>query len=185
MNEESLIYNTPNSGEILTKINNHNFKNAWKKNLKKNNQNLYWSIFIIIAGLIAVFSEDNSIAGFFFGFAFACLSSYFSYKSNYNKYKESFNKQLGIEISNLNKNSKDVIWEFAPDYFRFKNYKHDFKFLWEGITYHISDNDFLYIQALPNLYFILDRANIDENNFNKTLEYLNNKSKLKESPILE
>lgn len=177
MNAEILTYNTPNSGEILTKIHHHSFKNLWKKNLKKNNRNLYWGIIFIIVGLIAVFSGDNNFAGFFFGFSLACLSSYFSYKSQYNKYKKDFENQLNLEISNLSKNSKEVIWEFTPEYFRFKNYKHDLKFLWEGITYFILDDNFLYIKVLPNLHIVLDKENIDEINFNKTIEYLETRAK--------
>ncbi|WP_294233400.1 hypothetical protein [uncultured Chryseobacterium sp.] len=178
MDKEILIYNTPNSGEILTKIHHHSFKNVWKKNLKKNNQNLVWAIIFIIAGLIAVFSENHTFAGFFFGFSLACLTSYFSYKSQYNEYKKNFERQLNKEIINLNKNSKDVIWEFAPEYFRFRNYKYDFRFLWEGVTYFILDTNFLYIKVLPELCFILDKENIDEINFNKTIEYLKTKAQI-------
>ncbi|MEI7489023.1 MAG: hypothetical protein WCJ72_16765, partial [Chryseobacterium sp.] len=89
------------------------------------------------------------------------------------------NTLLDKETKDLATNSKDVIWEFTPTYFRFKNYKSDFKFSWETITYCLLDDQYLYITASPYMNFILDKTNIDEENLNKTIDYLKNKSHFK------
>ena len=75
-------------------------------------------------------------------------------------------------MSNLKTNSKDVIWEFTPAHFSFKNYKSEYKFIWNEITYCILDDQYLYITASNFMNFILDKANIDRENLDKTIEYL-------------
>jgi hypothetical protein len=96
------------------------------------------------------------------------------------KYKKTFFINLKKECEALKENSKDIIWEFTPTHFSFKNYKSEYKFIWSEITYCILDDKYLYITASSFMNFILDKANIDEDNLNKTIEYLENKSKFKE-----
>lgn len=177
MTKQTLTYNTPNSEHILRKINQYEFKRQWKNNLKNNNRNLYWGITFIVFGIIAILLEEYIFSGFFFGFSLASISSYYSYQSRYKKYKKTFYEKLDHEISSLELNSKDVIWEFTPTHFSFKNYKSEFKFLWSEITYCILDDEYLYITASSFMNFILDKANIDKENLNETLQFLENKSK--------
>lgn len=180
MNEEILTYNTPSSPEILEKINHYEFNRLWKDNLNNNGKNLVYGILFTIAGIIAVYSEGYSFAGFFFGFSLAAFSYYFSYYSSYKKAKKKFQEIIDGEISNLNSNSNDVIWEFTPTHFGFKNYKSEYKFIWQEITYCILEDKYLYITASSVMNFILDKVNIDQDNLNKTIEYLEIKSKFKE-----
>lgn len=178
MNEEILIYNTQNSGETLKNIKQYEFKRIWKNNLNKNNKNLLGGIlFLLLAGFMLFLKQ--SFGYFFVGVGSMYLVLFFNYISIYRKAKKVYNDFSINEIEELDRNSKDVIWEFTPTYFKFSNFKSEFKFAWEGITYCILDDKYLYITVITHLNFILDKANIDENNFNKTIEYLNNKSKLK------
>ncbi|HCM33174.1 hypothetical protein [Chryseobacterium sp.] len=177
MTEQTLIYNTPNSERIVRQIHLYNFTRTWKKNLSKNKKNLMWGIIFILFAAYMLFRKE--FFGFFFlGFGLFYFFTYINYISTYQKHKKSFDQSLNKEVESLNANSKDVIWEYTPTYFKFQNYKSEFKFNWETITYCILDNQYLYITAMPHLSFILDKNNIDEDNYNKTLDYLNNKSKL-------
>ncbi|MGL6125707.1 hypothetical protein [Chryseobacterium artocarpi] len=179
MNEEVLTYNTPNSEKILRKIHYYEFTRAWKKNLNKNKKNLMWGIiYILLAAYMLFYKKYFGL--FFLGFGLFYIFSYINYIVVYQKRKKEFNESLNKEIEEFNLNPKDVIWEFTPEYFKFLNYKSEFKFNWDSITYSILDNQYIYITAMPSLHFILDKANIDDNNYNKTIAYLNNKSKAKE-----
>lgn len=178
MNEYILTYNTPNSEEILKKIHQYEFKRIWKKNLSKNNKNISWTIFfLLLAGFMLFYKEYFGY--FFLGLGLMYFSIFITYRLTYGKNKKAFNTFHNKEIKDLKVNSKDVIWEYTPTYFRFKNYKSDLKFSWETITYCLLDDQYLYITASPYINFILDKTNIDEVNFNKTIDYLNNKSHLK------
>lgn len=175
---ETLIYNTPNSEEILRKIHNFSFKKAWNGNLAKNNKNLFWgTVFLSLGGFLLYY--EKQFGYFFIGFAIMYLSLFFTFHSQYRKHKNTFNKQLAKEIKDLNENSKDVFWEFTPTHFRFQNYKHEFKFTWDGITYCLLEDQYLYITTMPNLSFILDKANIDTDHFQNIIEYLRHKSIIK------
>jgi len=110
----------------------------------------------------------------------AIFSYYFSYYSSYKKSKKKFQEIIEKEISNLKTNSKDVIWEFTLTHFSFKNYKSEYKFIWQEITYCILDDKYLYITASSFMNFILDKANIDEDNLNKTIDFLERESSFKE-----
>jgi len=180
MIEEILTYNTPNSGEILQQINHYEFRRIWKVNLKKNNKNLYWGITSLALAALTFLYKDYAFTGFFFGFSLAAFSYSFSYYSLYKKNKKKFLEIIERETSNLKTNSNEVIWEFTPTHFGFKNYKSEYKFIWEEITYCILDDQYLYVTASSFMNFILDKANIDEDNLNKTIEYLKRKSKFKE-----
>ena len=180
MADEILTYNTPNSEQILRKINQYEFRRQWKNNLKKNNKNLYWGITFIVFGIITVLPKNYTFSGFFFGFALASVSSYFNYLSQYKKIKKNFHDKLDQEISDLKTNSNDVIWEFTPTHFGFKNYKSGYNFIWKEITYCILDDQYLYITASSFINFILDKINIDEENLKKTIDYLESKSLLRE-----
>ncbi|MBO6186103.1 MAG: hypothetical protein J6O88_15700 [Chryseobacterium sp.] len=180
MTEETLTYNTPCSAEIFTQIQQYEFKRLWKDNLKDNSKNLFYGILFTLVGILIILAEGYRFAGFFLGFSLAAFSYYFSYHSSYKKAKKRHEKIIEKEISCLRINSTDVIWEFTPTHFSFKNYKSEYKFIWQEITYCILDDKYLYITASSFMHFILDKANIDENNLNKTIIYLENKSKFKE-----
>lgn len=135
---EPLIYNTPNSEEILRNIYTFEIQRNWKKNLAKNNKNLFWSIvFILLAAFLFIYRQ--SIAYFFAGLALMYIIIFINYRIAYKRHKKKMSDLLEEEIKNFRQNPKDVIWEFTPDYFRFRNYKHDFKFAWEGITYCVLE----------------------------------------------
>jgi hypothetical protein len=180
MKEEILTYNTPCSEEILRQINQYEFKRLWENNLYKNNKNLLGGIVTLIFAIVFFLTEDYGFSGLFSGFAIATIINYISYYSSYRKNKKKFQEIIDKEISNFKINSKDVIWEFTPTHFGFKNYKSEYKFIWEEITYCILDDKYLYITASSFLNFILDKANIDEINLNKTIQYLESKSQFKE-----
>lgn len=180
MTNEILTYNTPNSGEIFQNIHQYEFNRIWKQNLKKNNKNIYWGITSLALAALTFFYEDYAFTGFFSGFSLAAFSYFFSYYSIYKKNKKKFLEIVEREISNLKTNSNDVIWEFTPTHFGFKNYKSEYKFIWQEITYCILDDQYLYITASSFVNFILDKVNIDEDNLNKTIAYLENKSLFKE-----
>ncbi|CAD7809169.1 hypothetical protein CHRY9390_01953 [Chryseobacterium aquaeductus] len=180
MNEEILTYNTPNSGEILQQINRYEYKRLWENSLKKNTKNLFYGITFTVFGVIAFFLGGYIYAAFFLGFSIAVYSYYFSSLADYKKHKKDFFSEIDREITNLRANSKDVIWEFTPTHFSFKNYRAEYKFIWQEITYCILDDKYLYITASSVMNFILDKDNIDEDNLTKTILYLENKSKFKE-----
>lgn len=180
MNEEILTYSTPTSGEISQQIYHYEFKRLWKDNLKNNNKNLFYGILFTLVGILIILGEGYRFAGFFLGFSLAAFSYYFSYYSSYKKTKNKFQETLNKEVSNQKLNSKDVIWEFTPTHFSFKNYKAEYKFIWSEVTYCILDDQYLYITASSQLNFILDKANIDEENLNKTILYLEKHSRFEE-----
>jgi len=93
---------------------------------------------------------------------------FFNYLFVFKKIKKNFNDLLTKDIAELNQNSKDAIWEFTPTHFSFKNYKSEYKFIWQEITYCILEDKYLYITVSSFMNFILDKANIDEVNLNKT-----------------
>lgn len=172
MNEEILTYNTPCSEEILKQINQYEFKRLWENNLAKNNKNLLGGITTSVIAIVFFITKDYGFAGLLAGFSIATCINYISYYSLYRKNKKKFKEIIEREISNLNTNSKDVIWEFTPVHFSFKNYKSEYKFIWNEITYCILDDQYLYITASNFMNFILDKANIDRENLDKTIEYL-------------
>jgi len=176
--KETLSYNTPNSEEILQQINQYEFARIWKKNLSKNNRNLIWGIFFTILASFMLFRKD--FFGFLFlGFGLFYIFSCINYIVTYRKHKKTFSQILDKETKDLNLNSKDVLWEFTETYFRFQNYKAEFIFNWEMITYCILDDQYIYITSNPyQLNFILDKANIPGNNYDRTISYLRDKSKL-------
>lgn len=176
--ENILIYNTPTSEKIIREINDAHFKKANKKYLSNNNKNLYWGIALLLIAILPFRSADYAIATFLIGYSLALIFLHVSNTSNYFKIKNSYFEHINKEAEHLNQNSKDVFWEYAPTYFRFRNYKQDLKYSWVDITYQIFDNKYLYIIALDNLCFILNKENIDEENFQKTVEYLKQKSVL-------
>lgn len=180
MTAETLTYNTRTSEQILRKINQYDFKRQWKNNLTKNNKNLYWGIVFIMFGIVAILLEDYIFSGFFFGFSLASISSYYKYLSQYRSIKKLFCEKLDYEIYSFELNPKDVIWEFTPIHFSFKNYKSEFKFLWSEVTYCILDDEYLYITASSFMNFILDKSSIDKENLDKTLKFLEIKSKFTE-----
>ncbi|MDQ1160577.1 hypothetical protein QE422_000945 [Chryseobacterium sp. SORGH_AS 447] len=179
MNQELLTYNTPNSEEILRKINSYEFKRIWESKLEKNNKNLLGGIILICMSIIFFLTQDYGIAGLFAGSGIITCMNYIYYYSVYSKDRKRFNAIINREVLDLGKNSKDVIWEFSPTHFSFKNYKSEFKFLWSEITYCILDNQYLYITAFSALNFILDKNNIDKENLTKTIEYLESKTQFK------
>lgn len=179
MNEEILTYNTPCSEEILRQINQYEFKRLWEDNLIKNNKNLLGGIVTLIIAIVFFLTEDYGFAGLLAGFSIATCINYVSYYSLYRKNKKKFKEIIEREVSNPKTNSKDVIWEFTPTHFSFKNYKSEYKFIWNEITYCILDDQYLYITASSFMNFILDKANIDESNLNKTISYLETKSKFR------
>ncbi len=179
MNEEILTYNTPNSEEILSKIQKYEFKRVWKNNLKKSYKNLFWGISFLLLCAVMLFYKEH-FGYFFLGVGLMYFFIFFNYLLLYTKAKKKFNDLLNREIKALNQNSKDVIWEFTPKYFSFKNYKSEYKFTWETITYCIIDNQYLYIKVEPYINIILDKANIGEHNLNLTLQYLQAKACFKE-----
>ncbi len=177
--EKILIYNTPNSEEITREINDNNLKRVYKKYISNNNKNLYWGIALAFFAVFFLLFSDYPIGTFLAGGALVLFSFYSSYHINYKKIKKAFCENINKEVENLNQNSKDVFWEYAPTYFRFKNYKQDLKFSWEDITYQIIEDKYLYVIAMSNLCFILDKENIEVENFQKTMEYLKEKAVLK------
>lgn len=180
MTEEILIYNTPCTEEIFKQIQHYEFKRIWKKNLAKNNKNLFAGTIILLFAIMFFITEDYGFAGLFGGYVIATYIYCFSYYSQYKKHKKNIQELIAREISNIKINSKDVIWEFNPTHFCFKNYKSEYKFIWQEITYCILDDKYLYITASSFMHFILDKANIDESNLNKTTAYLEKKSQFKE-----
>lgn len=180
MQEETLSYNTPCSGEIYRKINEYEFTRLWKTNLRKNNNNLIWGSTASVFAILAFLTEDYGIAGFLGGFGIAAFSYYSSYYSSYKKSKKLYSEAINQEVENLKNNSTDVIWEYTPTHFYFKNYKSEHRFLWSQVTYCILDEKYLYITAASMLHFILDFDNIDSENLDKTKEYLQAKSKFRE-----
>ncbi len=172
MNEEILTYNTPRSEQILRQINHYEFKRLWENNLAKNNKSLLGGITTSIMAIVFFITRDYGFAGLLAGFSIATCINYIYYYSLYRKNKRKFKEIIEREISNLSTNSKDVIWEFTPTHFSFKNYKSEYKFIWNEITYCILDDQYLYITAYSFMNFILDKANIDRENLDRTIEYL-------------
>ncbi|MGI9651654.1 hypothetical protein [Chryseobacterium sp. RLHN22] len=180
MNEEILTFNTPCSEETLRQINQYEFKRLWESNLTKNNKNLLGGIITLAVAIVFFLTEDYGFAGLFAGFSIATCINYVSYYSLYRKNKKKLKEIIEKEVANIKTNSKDVIWEFTPSHFSFKNYKSEYKFIWKEITYCILDDQYLYITASSFMNFILDKANIDGENLNKTLQHLEKYSSFKE-----
>lgn len=180
MNEEILTYNTPNSEAVFVNIQQYEFKRKWEKNLKKNNKNLLAGIFTLFFAIIFITTKDYGAAGILGGFGITTCINYLFYYSLYRKNKKKFNEIIEREISNLNTNSKDTIWEFTTSHFCFRNYKSEYKFIWSEVTYCILEDKYLYITASSQVSFILDKANIDEENLNKTILYLEKHSRFEE-----
>jgi non-homologous end joining protein Ku len=71
--------------------------------------------------------------------------------------------------------------DFSNIKFKRVNEKTGKEIKWESIVKgYFMDDKYLYITASNLMNFILDKANIDENNLNKTISYFENKSKFKE-----
>ncbi|REC47019.1 hypothetical protein [Chryseobacterium pennipullorum] len=179
MNEEILTYTTPNSEKLLRQIHQYEFARMWKKNLNKNNKNLIWGIIFILLAVGMLFYRQY-LGLLFLGFGLFYVFSYINYISVYQKHKKTFNESLNKEVEKLHINTKDVIWEFTPEYFKFKDYKSELTFPWNTITYSILDNRYVYITAMPSFHIILDKINIDDSTYNKTVTYLNTRSRVQE-----
>ena len=180
MNPTILTYNTPTSGEITKTIYEYEFKRLWKKNLDGNNKNLFFAVACLILGAYTFISDDFVLTSFFAGAGLIVFSNYLTHALSYRKSKKKLKEIIEKDNSDLKLNSNDVIWEFTPDHFKFKNYKSEYKCIWSEITYCILDDQFLYITASSRLNFVLDKANVDEENLNKTIQYLEEKAQFKE-----
>lgn len=180
MNPTILTYNTPTSGEITKTIYEYEFKRLWKKNLDGNIANLFFGIFCLLIVVLTLIFEPDLFTGFFAGMGLIAFSTYFSRYLSYRTSKKKLKEIIEKDNSDLKLNSNDVIWEFTPDHFKFKNYKSEYKCIWSEITYCVLDDQFLYITASSRLNFILDKANVDEENLNKTIQYLEEKAQFKE-----
>jgi hypothetical protein len=179
MNQETLIYTTPNSEEILRKINGYEFRRIWESKLEKNNKNLLGGIIVIFISIIFFLTQDYLVAGLFAGSGIMTCVNYIYYYSIYRKNKKRFNTIIDREAILLMTNSTNVTWEFSPTHFSFKDYKSEHKFIWNEITYCILDDHYLYITASHYLNFILDKNNIDKENLSKTIDYLASKAQFK------
>lgn len=175
MTDKILTYSTPCSEEILKQINEYEFKRLWKNNLKINQRNLFYGITFLVLG--AFISYTSSYGYFLLGAGFMYIVFFINYLLQYRKIKKKFFENLNEECLRLRENSKDVTWEFTPTHFSFKNYKSEHKSIWQEITYCIFDDKYLYITASSFMHFILNKDNIDEDNLNKTIQYLESKSK--------
>lgn len=181
MIEQTLTYNTPNSEQILRKINQYEFKRIWKNNLLKNQKRLVSGIFFLAMAVFMIFYFPP-FGYFLLGIGLIYIINFFDYFLIYKKHKREFENILIKECNELKENSKDVIWKFTPTHFSFKNYKSEYKYIWDEITYCILDNQYLHITASNFMTFILDKANVDKDNLDKTIQYLEKKSKFKEIP---
>lgn len=179
MNDKTLIYTTACTEENLRHINQYEFKRIWETNLNKNNKNLLAGIITILLGTLFFSTKNYGFAGVFAGYGITVCIYYLSYYSQYKKHKKKFQEIIERDVLNLKANSKDIIWEFTPNHFSFKNYKSEYKFIWNEITYCILDDQYLYITASSFMNFILDKANIDKENLERTVEYLENKAQFK------
>lgn len=153
-----------------------NFDEAWKPHLIKNRKNIYSCIVMILigSGLIYFKGYVGSIflvLGLFY--FLHGLHYYFNYKKKKKKQAHIANLEAQSQI-NANENS---IWEFNDEYFRYKDYKGDFKLKWFAFQgYRIIDNTlFLDVYSDNLMSYIINKEEIGAEEFNTVIALVKKK----------
>lgn len=151
---------------------------TWNKTLKKHKTNLNVSIISVLLGSLIVYGNDNiGLIMVTIGF----LGLYIYYRSNliYRENKRKYENAFNDEIEKFKKSKENTIWEFHDDYFKYKDYKYDFKITWEGFNSYriIEDNIFIDMNAESQLSYILAKEEIGEESFQTLIDFVDTKLK--------
>lgn len=98
------------------------------------------------------------------------LTSWFLFV-RYNKAKKATQNIIKIEIEQNTEWKENLIWEFAKDYVRFKDYKYDLRIKWFYFkTYRVIDDHLFLDQNMHRTAaFIISKKEIGATNFVKVI----------------
>lgn len=156
------------------------FNSIWETNLKRNKNQLLWSVPIIALGILL--ANINPILGIvFIAIGIHYLIIYFNYKSHYKTSKNVFNQQVNEEIQGYVNCGKPTIWEFSEDHLKITDYRFNSEMKWVCFKMQREINGILFLDLKVgnNLSYIIGENEIGTENYKKTLEFV--KSKVKAS----
>jgi len=154
-----------------------------KKNLHQNSTNLVVGLTILTVSIPLLIFE------FIAGYTFLFIGLFYSYSSikyflRVRKNKRKFLETLEEEINGHIQNLSVCTWEFESNYFHYTDYRFDHKIKWFAFSeYEVIDSVlFLKLNNSVTPGFILEEAEVGEDNFAKLKEFLSQRIKSNPPP---
>lgn len=171
-------FDIPFIKEIYIEQSKLKFDLIWKKIVKKNNHTLIVGIISIAMGSLVMIGKNNIGIIFIIMGAFFLLQFY-KIRTVFLKAKNRYFSAVETEAKNQIEAEQNSIWEFTDEYFRYKDYKVDYKTNWSVFKSFriINDNLFLDINAENSSSYIVSKKEIGEENFESLVSLVEQKIK--------
>jgi hypothetical protein len=169
-------FEIPFDEEIYKKQVMLNLSITWEKLLKKSKNNLFFYIFFISMGLLAIYGKNNIGVIFIIVGLYGLLECY-KINTAYRNSKKAHLKLIENEIKEQIESNEFSIWEFNDEYLRYKDYKFETKVKWIAFKNYriIEDNIFLDLDLGNHSSYILSKEEIGNDSFENIIKLVNTK----------
>jgi len=142
------------------------FASIWKKVLKKQKQNMYYGLVLIIFGISIICGKNN------IGFVLVFLGAngimfWFRIYSHYQVAKRIYLKLIDKNVKEYLAHDQVSVWNLTDDYFHYYDYKLDVKMKWIALTGYRVIGNIIIVDSNVGICFILSRGEIGTQNFNE------------------
>ncbi len=171
-----MIFEIAFDEEIYREQNKLYFDSEWENNLKKNKKGFFYGIPMSVLGLF-ILIKDNELGLVFLMCGLFLIYTSYKYYMFYRKRYKFFFKSIDEEVIKNNVNKLVSRWEFNTDFFKYGDHRFEIKYNWEFFQSFkmIDENLFIYFDIEKRVPFILGKAEIDLNQFDKVIQFLNQK----------
>lgn len=173
--KEKLTYNTPNSAEIERHLSEVFFEIRWESFRKNMRFDRMMIVMLFLISWISFLEGNNIVFAVTFIIGGKELWNNIRQYRLYKKEEQEFKSLLEERIKEVEENSKDVFWEYTPEYFSFQNYALNIRVIWSGVSYNIFRDRYLGVWVSGSL-FVLDKNNVADEVFDDTIKFLEAKS---------
>ncbi|ALR31464.1 hypothetical protein ATE47_13470 [Chryseobacterium sp. IHB B 17019] len=151
---------------------NFYFKYVWSKSFKGWIRIIIFTLVFLLLGFYPIKNFETSLLFYLFryggiflcGYCFILIYQYFISKR---KFKKEADKII-TEYKNKNESSFIILDQKSIE---FKNPFTTVNTIWEKISY-IKLNDYIFVNAISNLYFIINKSELKDGEFEILLNYL-------------